>query len=155
MNRRTFNSILISFGAGSVIPIPVPANRAAVPPSSYAWAELIARTQSKCSPEMLAKHLRVSPQAAQDLFQTLLHNGVLQAPGITGAAIPSDPIDATGTAKSKLTRLTDLLSTEEDAACDPPMVKDDQPSLGCDSAQAEEDQDAGSDKHFQEITERG
>ncbi len=155
MNRREFTTSLVALAAAPLIPLPtaVAASRQmAIPAGTYAWAQLIARAQNKCSPEILARQLHIAPDAAKQLFNEMLRDGVLRAPGMAGIAQATQPIDATGTTTSplrpSLKKLRDLLATEDEGAA--PLVKDDTSRLGCDMPQSEEDHNASAPQPVQE-----
>ena len=159
MNRREFNTSLAAVAAAPFLPLPAAAasRPAALPAGTYAWAKLIARAQNKCSPAMLARHLRIAPDAAGQVFNELLHDGVLRAPGVTGSAQASQPIDTTGISgkpvQRSLSKLRELMPIEEQRDDAAPLVKDDPTCLGCDSIQSEEDPHASTPQSVQSSPE--
>ncbi len=165
MNRREFTTSLAAVFAAPALPLAArtPAIAApAVPPGAYAWAQLIAQAQNKCSPDMLAKMLHLKPEVAQILFKDLVVDGVLQMPGRTGIAKAANPFDTTGfknSATQKLkTKAKDalerVLSPEEQGDEAAPLVNPDQPGLGCIQTQSEDETHASPDQSPKEITER-
>lgn len=136
MNRRQFTASLGTLAGAAAMPIP--AVRAAtvaapaVPPSAYVWAQLIVRAQAKASPAMLARQLRLAPEVAQSLFETLISDGVLRAPSVAGIAKAAQPLQTTGhhatTGRAIQTRMGRLLEQTKQAQ---PLVKDDDPEIGC------------------------
>ncbi len=160
MNRRQFTALLAALPLTKVLPTTLSAaaapQSAAVPAGTYAWAQLIARAQNRCSPAMLARQLHLSPDAAQHLYGQMLRDGVLRAPGALGMARATQPIDATGTAPrhsfDRLRRMLRTVAPDEDT---PPLAKDDDPRLGCADTRTEDTADASPDEPFQESPERG
>ena len=76
MNRREFTASLAALVAAPALPLGLPASVAAapaVPPGAYAWAQLIARAQNRCSAEMLAQTLNLEPGTARVLFNDMVH----------------------------------------------------------------------------------
>lgn len=166
MNRREFTASLAALATAPLIPIPALAatsTPAVVPAGTYAWAQIIARAQNICSPELLARQLHLTPDVAQVLFNDMLRDGVLRAPGITGIARAAKPIDATGHAQSLTKRITSKLRDLAEAGTNreeprdgmAPLVKTDDPSLGCDEPQIEDASHASPNKPFQESPQRG
>lgn len=103
---------------------------------------------------MLARHLRLDATAAQQLFDEMLRDGVLRAPGAAGIAHAAQPINTNAIPSSRppLAKLRDLLPNEEPA----PLAKDAEPCLGCAQLPAEEEtQDASPDKPVQESPQSG
>ena len=135
---------------------------AAVPAGTYAWAQLIARAQNRCSPAMLARQLRLEPQAAQQLFADMLRDGVLRAPTGAGVAQATQPINATGhhtpSLRQSLTKLRDTLLSEEPPAgargASTPLAKSEEPRLGC-IGDKKEDADASPDQSVQKSSQGG
>ena len=80
MKRRDF---LKSAGAALMVPaVPLPAlslgtASAAVPRSTYLWAETIARAHRQCSVPMLQRHLKLDAHAVQLVKSQLIKNGVI------------------------------------------------------------------------------
>lgn len=157
MNRRQFTASLgvaaLPFPAFSTVAACAPA----VPASTYAWAQLIVRAQSKVDPAMLARMLRLSPDVATELFSSLVRNGVLRAPCAAGIAQAVRPIQATGrsAAPSNALRRT-LANTWEHIAQDAkPLVNDIDPALGCRETTQEETPHAGTSEPLQESPQSG
>ena len=146
MNRREFNTSLAALAATPALPFGVTAatasQSAAVPAGTYAWAELIARAQTRCSPAMLARQLHLSQDVAQQLFNEMLRDGVLRAPGAAGIAEAAKPINATGTTSNPLAKLRRLLPSQESRIDAAPLVKDDPLPLECEKTSPEEDHHA-------------
>lgn len=158
MNRRHFTALLASLPVTYSLPSGLSAatasQSASVPAGTYAWAQLIARAQNRCSPAMLARHLRLDATAAQQLFDEMLRDGVLRAPSVTGIARAAQPINtnAVPTSKHSFSQLGDALLDEEPT----PLAKDVEPCLGCDDLSAEEETpDASPDKPVQESPQSG
>lgn len=162
MNRREFTASLAALAATPALPISAIAPAAAtpiaaIPPGTYAWAQLIARAQNRCSPAMLARHLHLDDRTAKHLFETMLRDGVLRTPGAVGIARAAKPIDTSGTRTPGLTtklrsRLKQALKPQADT---PPLVKADGPALGCADTIAEDDTDARTDQPVQESPQAG
>ncbi len=162
MNRREFTTSIAALAATPALPFgaftpATAAPAAALPPGAYAWAQLIARAQNKCSPATLARHLHVDINTATQLFDTMVRDGVLRAPGAVGIAQATNPIDASGIRAPRLTarvraHLKDALNPPPETA---PLVKADDPALGCGDSIAEDDPDARTDKPVQESPQAG
>ncbi len=168
MNRREFTASLAAVGFLPTLPIATQAvatTAPTVPAGAYAWAHLIARAQTKCSPAMLARQLHLSPEVARHLFNTMISDGVLKAPSAAGIATATKPINATGTDHSLARRLhsnlkgaldSNLPRTQERVQSrEPPLAKDAEPCLGCDTPQTEDLRDASTNQSVQESPERG
>jgi len=165
MNRREFSTSLAALGVLPALPVATPVAAATapiVPAGTYAWAHLIARAQSKCSAEFLARHLRLSPDVAAELFRTMIADGVLKAPGVAGVAQAAKPLNATGIDRSISkrvgARILDALDESQqpeqarsDAA---PLANSDDPCLGCDDTQTEDQTHASTDQSVQESPAR-
>lgn len=156
MNRREFTASLAALTALPALPVGASAiapPAAAVPPGAYAWAQLIARAQNRCSPAMLARHLRLGPDAAQALFQQMVRDGVLRAPTLGGLAQAAQPIKMPGampkTIGQKVSTWRDVLGRAGTADAPAPLVKDGEPCLGCADQNPEDDQHASADKPVQ------
>jgi hypothetical protein len=157
MNRRQFTASLAALAATPILPFgaitpAAAAPVAAFPPGAYAWAPLVARAQNKCSPATLAQHLHLDANAATQLFNTMVRDGVLRAPGAVGIAQAANPIDASGTrAPSFFTKmnshLEQALKPQTEIA---PLVKAEDPALGCGDSIAKDDPDARTDQPVQE-----
>ena len=166
MNRRQFTASLAALAATPALPLAarIPAAAApAIPPGAYAWAELIAKAQNKCSPDMLAKILHLKPEAAQVLFKDMVVDGVLQSPGTSGIAKAAKPFDTTGFENNAVQKLKskakevlerELTSAEQSDEASP-LVNADQPGLGCEETQSEDQIDASPHQPAQESPERG
>ncbi|WP_137701466.1 hypothetical protein [Marimonas lutisalis] len=97
MNRRQFNLGLATLGAVPALPIP-PVNAAAAPLSGtaamhYPWAVRYAKVHGRCTPGALARAFRLSPAVAGELFVKMQADGVIAAPGLSGAAPALNPIN--------------------------------------------------------------
>ena len=162
MNRRQFTASLAALAGSATLPftavraaVAAPAATAAIPPTTYAWAHLIVRAQAKANPAMLSRHLNLSAQAADRLFQQLIHDGVLQAPGAAGMARAVAPLDTTATSsarhsiRERVTKAWDVVRSRDDTVA---LVNPDDPALGCGQTPQEEAQDACTDESLQEST---
>jgi hypothetical protein len=158
MNRRQFTASLAALAAAPAIPFSAArAAPVAIPPGTYAWAQLIARAQNGCSPAMLAQHLRLSAPVADQLFRDMIADGVLRAPGLAGAAQAAHPIELPGTTRNITNKLAHKtrdalkrLAPETD-----PLANPAQPRLGCGETIQEDAADARPDQSVQESPERG
>lgn len=162
MNRRQFTASLAALVATPALPLSATAARTApmaVPPGTYAWAQLIARAQNGCSPAMLANHLRLSAPVADQLFRDMVRDGVLRAPGMAGVARAANPIELPGTtrntARQLLDKTRDALNRLDDKTDPAPLVKEAPARLGCADPAPEEDANASPDQPLQEGPERG
>lgn len=86
MNRRFFLSALSAIAAAPALPA------MAVPVSSkqMVTAKIIARAHNRCTPGMLARHLKVSPEVAGRVQAQLLRQGVITAP-VSGVSLATNP----------------------------------------------------------------
>lgn len=108
----------------------------AIPPATYTWAHLIARARGSVSPDLLARQLRITPQAAEAVFQSLLRNGVVRAPTAAGIAQAVKPMQTTGHTATTRAALQKRLKAgwehlQETRDGKTPLVKDVNPTLGC------------------------
>lgn len=127
---------------------------AAVPAGTYAWGALIARAQNRCDPAMLARHLCLADNIADQLFNDLIRNGVLRTPGVAGIAQAARPINATATPRrAPLDKLSQFMASEDQKDEAAPLVKDDSISLGCENTQPEDTPDASPHQHLQNIAQ--
>lgn len=161
MNRREFTASLAAAAALPVIPLAGPAPAAVptavVPPGAYAWAQLIARAQNRCSPAMLARHLHLSADAAGILFEQMVRDGVLRAPTAAGVARAATPLQVPGAARAtlgqKLFNMRDRVGLDvgdqEEQSNEAPLAKHAQPCLGCADTQTKEDPHASQNQHLQ------
>ena len=134
MNRREFTASLAALAAAPALPFAASAAApaASLPPGAYAWAQLIARAQTKCSPAMLARHLSLDPAQAETLFGQMVRDNVLRAPGAAGTAQAVQPINATGHPQGLTRKVTQHLRAQLDhSASAAPLVKDEPLGLGC------------------------
>lgn len=156
MNRRQFTASLGALSGAAVLPVPtlaVPAPPlAAVPTATYSWAKLIVRAQARADPAMLARHLKLTPDVAQNLFQTLIRDGVLRAPAATGVARASQPIQASGGSLQAQKRAHQHIKAAwDDLHHDPqPLVNQESPTLGCDNNVEKDCPDARTNEPLQE-----
>jgi len=166
MNRRQFTASLAALFAAPALPLAarVPAAATpAVPAGAYAWAQLIARSQNKCSPDMLAKLLHLKPEVAKVLFKDMVVDGVLRAPGTSGIAKAVQPFETTGlesTATGRLkTRAKDALekamTSDAQSEEEHPLVTEGDPGLQSAHISAEDDQHASPDQYPEESPDRG
>lgn len=163
MNRREFNTSMAAFATAPLVPVGAPisivgAPAAALAPSLYAWAELIARAQNHCSPVTLARHLKLDDPAATQLFEKLIAEGVLHNSSALGMAQAARPIEATGrlttgVAEKLRSTLDIILHQDNSDHKNAPLVKAHGPELGCDTLIAEETQNARTDEPFQNCPE--
>jgi hypothetical protein len=162
MNRREFTASLAALAVTPALPLGTISSAAAAPvitfpPGSYAWAELIARAQNKCSPALLARHLKLDATTAEKLFETMIHDGVLRTPSLAGVAQATDPIGTKGVRAQKLVnkmRRHYLHATETHSGSSP-LVKADDPALGCDQTSIKDDPNARTDQSIQESSPTG
>lgn len=129
----------------------------AVPPTAYAWAHLIVRAQAKADPAMLARQLKLSPDVAQTLFDTLIRDGVLRAPGAAGVAQAVQPLQTTGhraTAPRAIQKRIEG-AWETLGEGDGPLVKEDDPALECRETPNKDARDASTPEPLQESPQSG
>ena len=166
MNRRQFTASLAALVAAPAVPLAarVPAAAApVVPAGAYAWAELIARAQMQCSPEMLARSLHLSPAVARTLFKDMVVDGVLRAPASTGMAQAARPFDTTGLQSRTVGKirtkakdmLRDALNSEEHRDERTPLVNPSDEGLGCPDPTPEDADHASTDQSSEEIPRDG
>lgn len=154
MNRREFTASLAAMVAAPALPLPArTAAPAAIPPGAYGWAQLIARAQNRCDPAMLARQLHLSADAAQSLFNQMLRDGVLRAPGLAGVAQAAKPLQVPGasapTLTERMSKLHDLISEGEPDAHEPPLAKDPEQCLGCPDTESEDQAHASETQSIQ------
>ena len=65
---------------------------AATPPNLYTWAQMIARVQGRCSPDMLAQALHINEGHARSLVGLLTRNGVVGPVNALGISTAMDPL---------------------------------------------------------------
>jgi hypothetical protein len=163
MNRRQFTATLAALPVTNLLPLPLTAatvpQSVSVPAGTYAWAQLIARAQNRCSPAMLARHLRLDPATAGQLFHELIRDGVLRMAGPAGIAKAVQPMNATGrpapSLRASVSKLRKLIPDEEPADQPTPLVKDAEPCLGCGNLSAEDHADARQTQFVQESPPAG
>ena len=158
MNRRQFTTSLGALSVSPALPLSAATATAAatVPPSTYAWAQLIVRAQANASPAMLARHLRISPQTAQNVFHALIRDGVLKASQSAGIVQAAKPIQTTGhhatapqALRARLGKTIEHMNTTE------PLVKGEDPEIGCGNAAQKDTANASPSEPFQESTQSG
>ena len=104
MNRREFNIRLAALGTAPLAPAlstsaaGATAASAAAPLSGkalmhYPWAARYARVHDACSPGRLARAFHLAPDTASEIFAKLQADGVISAPGLTGIARATNPIN--------------------------------------------------------------
>lgn len=132
---------------------------ATFPPTAYAWAHLIVRAQKRTSPAMLARHLRLTPEVAGSLFDQLISDGVLRAPGAAGVARAVSPLDLTARKVARRSGLRQEIRRALDSTQDEPdpLAIPEESGVGCaEEPQAPEDHaDESSCKSAQESTREG
>lgn len=103
MNRREFTASLAALVAAPALPLPAATRAAApaLPPATYLWADLIARSRGSVDAGFLARRLGLTSDMAHSVMDQLITDGVLKTPGLTGLAKASNPIrfDARPTTK--------------------------------------------------------
>ena len=163
MNRRQFTASLGAACASTVLPLPAlcaAAAPAALPPATYTWAHLIARARGTVSPDLLARQLRITPQAAEAVFQSLVRDGVIRAPTAAGVASAVKPMQTTGhtaTMRAALKKRLQagwehLQETRDDTQA---LVKDANRALGCEDTLDKENANASPDQSIQESSRQG
>jgi hypothetical protein len=161
MNRRQFTASLGAISGAAALPLSAaPAVTSAlspVPAATYSWAQLIVRAQAKTDPAMLARHLKLSPDVAHNLFQTLIRDGILRAPTTAGIAQASKPIQASGQSlRAHRPTLHQIKAAWEDIHHDAePLVNQESPALGCDNSVEKDCSDACTDEPIQESPQAG
>ncbi len=161
MNRRQFTVSLGALSGTAALPfstvqIAATAPTAAVtPPHLYAWAQLIARAQAKTTPAMLGRQLRLAPDIAQGLFNTLVQDGVLRSPTAVGIAQAAQPLQSTGHSaaapQSIRTRTAELLrQTKRISEETQPLVNADDPEIVCSETAEKDPANARTDQSIQE-----
>jgi hypothetical protein len=93
---------------------------------------------------------------AHNLFNTLIHDGVLRAPSLAGITQAVQPLQATGhsatTHEAALSRVEKLI---QHAPQTEPLAKDDNPALVCSNTAEKDDIDASTREHVQESPQGG
>ena len=86
MNGRFFLSALSAAAAAPALPaIAMPAA-----PHHLKVASIIARAHNRCTPEMLVRHLKVTPEVAGNIQAQLVRQGVITAP-VSGVSLATNP----------------------------------------------------------------
>ena len=88
MNRRQFTTALTALFAAPALPSM--ATAAAPSAANIKVASIIARSHNRCSPEMLARLMRLDMGAATGLHNTLLRQGVIMSAPV-GPAMATNP----------------------------------------------------------------
>jgi hypothetical protein len=93
MKRRSFTFGLAAATAAPAVPLSVsiaPATTGAA--QHFTLAKLLARTHNHCTPDMLARHLKVSKDMAQSVQNLLVNRGVITPP-VAGASMAVNPLN--------------------------------------------------------------
>jgi hypothetical protein len=105
---------------------------------------------------MLARQLRLSPEVAHNLFNTLIRDGVLRMPTVAGSAQAVRPLQATGhSATRRRAALSRMENLVQQAPRTEPLVKDDDPALVCSNTADKDSVDASTREHIQESPQSG
>lgn len=152
MNRREFTRGLAALGVAPALPLPnlakaAPAAAAtvavnsAVVESMYFWGWFVARSHKICSPEILAKMLKMDAAVADEVYARLLGNGVITAPNAAGISRAVDPLnDAFTTMKKTVSkRIAETAETGNSAKSRIKLAGDEDAGL---EQEAAPDQDA-------------
>ena len=156
MNRRQFTASLGALTGAAALPLSAapmaPSALGPVAPATYSWAKLIARAQAKADPAMLARHLKLTPETAHNIYHTLIRDGVLRAPTAAGIAQAARPLEASGqNLRSGKTIHQRIKTALEDLNQDlEPLVNHEAPALGCDNNVEKDRPDARTPKPLQE-----
>ncbi|UWR22046.1 twin-arginine translocation signal domain-containing protein [Sulfitobacter sp. S190] len=87
MNRRHFISTSAAvIGAAGLTPSSAPA----ISPRMLANARIFATSHNRCTPDLLVRHLRVSPEMAGHIQRQLVRRGIITAP-VAGASVAVNP----------------------------------------------------------------
>ena len=94
MKRRAFTFGLAALAAAPGLPLSAAtaAPATGITTQQFALAKLLARAHNHCTPDMLARHVRVSPEIAAQLQNMLLNQGVITPP-IGGASMATSPLN--------------------------------------------------------------
>ena len=106
---------------------------------------------------MLARHLKLTPEAANNLLHMLIRDGVLRTPAATGIAQAVHRVQASGQSIRTTKTVQDHLKAtwerfHEDAE---PLVNQQSPALGCDNNVEKDCSDAHTDEPVQESSQAG
>ena len=93
MKRRTFTLGLTALTAAPAVPL----GAAAAPGTTtaaqhFTLAKLLARAHNHCTPDMLARHLKVSKDMAQTVHNMLINRGIITPP-VAGASMAVNPLN--------------------------------------------------------------
>ena len=160
MNRREFTASLGALSGAAAMPLSaLPAAAAASPAVSsatYAWAKLIVQAQAKADPAFLARYLKLQPDVAQSLFNTLIRDGVLRATDSAGVAHAVKPLSTvTQRPSTKAVRQQARKAWAQISADTRPLVKEERPALECGDTVEKEPADACPSEPIQESPRRG
>ena len=92
MKRRTFISTLAALAATPALPAASLAAPGPVAAQHFALAKLLARAHNHCTRDMLARHLKVSPEMATKVQALLLERGVITPP-VAGVSMAINPMN--------------------------------------------------------------
>ena len=98
MNRRQFTQRLAAVAATPMLPTGI-ASAATVAPVTttasagqpYIWASLIARIHDKASVQMFKRQLSLTDDAATQVYNSLMSDGVISAPNAQGVSHAMNP----------------------------------------------------------------
>lgn len=127
MKRRSFTFGLAALAAAPTLPLATASSAApGITAQQFSLAKLLARAHNHCTPEMLARHMKLTPDAARNVQAVLLRNGVITPPvaGVSMATnpmntncVPKEALKPTNIAKSVTetrNRLREILRPRED-----------------------------------------
>ena len=92
MKRRTFLSTLAAAAATPALPAVTLAAPSTAATQHFALAKLLARAHNHCTRDMLARHLKVSPEMAREVQHLLLQRGVITPP-VAGVSMATNPMN--------------------------------------------------------------
>ena len=97
MNRRQFTQRLAALATTPAIPTglataatPAPVAAASVG-QPYMWAAFIARVHDKASVQMFKRQLSLTDETAAQVYNSLLHDGIISAPNAHGISNAMNP----------------------------------------------------------------
>ena len=93
MKRRSFTLGLAALAAAPAVPMgAIAAPAPAITAQQFGLAKLLARAHNHCSTDMLARHMKLTPDMAKSVQSLLLERGVITPP-IAGVSMATNPMN--------------------------------------------------------------
>ena len=101
MKRRAFTFGLAALAATPAVPFSAAVTPGTSADQHFSLAKLLARAHNHCSPAMLQRHLKVSPEMAREVVSLLLQRGVITPP-VAGVSMATNPMNTNCVPKEAL-----------------------------------------------------